>query len=564
MIVDLSRDGAVEPRPYDVAIVGSGPAGGTIAAELAGSGLSVCVLESGRLRTTAFADALKEVESDGLPIKEYSRERVLGGASSTWAGLSAPLDPIDLAPRSWIGGAGWPVSPGEMASAWDAAAARYDFPRPTSFGPDGFGALRDRGRTTPRLEGLDEKVFMARADPQRFGPRLRPLYEGPDVDLFLDASVVEFECDPDRRGVRSARLRTSGGRELRLSARAFVLACGGIENARLLLLSSSAGDAGLGNGHDQVGRCLMNHPKNYHGMLRLKEPVTSWPYLFGCLHDGFAGYAGLRLSEERQEELEVLNSYVRFEPLFPWSDDMGVESAVLLAKRSAFALKALGKRSKKKVVELRDYSETGDDSDLQNARKSTGDWLGVGWNVVRHSPSVARYAFHRLSRIAPKIRQVRLRNFMEMEPAQDNRVTLSERRDAFGQPLPLVQHRTTALDRRSLVELHAALGPALERAGIGSLETNLEGLAGGEGAQWPITRDASHHLGTTRMGRDPRSSVCDPDGRVHGVPNLTCAGGSLFPTSGCANPTFTIVALSIRIAARLREELGSREEVPAP
>ena len=64
------------------------------------------------------------------------------------------------------------------------------------------------------------------------------------------------------------------------------------------------------------------------------------------------------------------------------------------------------------------------------------------------------------------------------------------------------------------------------------------------------------------MGTDPRGSVCDPDGRVHGVPNLTCAGGSLFPTSGCANPTFTIVALSIRIAARLRRELGAREEAP--
>ena len=117
MIVDLSSADLAEMPAYDVAVVGSGPAGGTIAAELAGSGLRVCVLESGRLKRTRFADALKEVESDGLPIKEYSRERVLGGASTTWAGLSAPLDPIDLAPRAWIGGAGWPIPAAELEEA---------------------------------------------------------------------------------------------------------------------------------------------------------------------------------------------------------------------------------------------------------------------------------------------------------------------------------------------------------------------------------------------------------------------------------------------------------------
>ena len=132
----------------------------------------------------------------------------------------------------------------------------------------------------------------------------------------------------------------------------------------------------------------MNHPKNYRGLIHLHEPVTSWPYMFGCMHRGFAGYAGLRLSEARQRELQVLNSYVRFEPIFPWSDDEGVESAVLIAKRSALALKALSGRSKKKVVELRDYSETGDDTDLQNARKSAADWFGVGWNVVAMAAGV--------------------------------------------------------------------------------------------------------------------------------------------------------------------------------
>ena len=54
------------------------------------------------------------------------------------------------------------------------------------------------------------------------------------------------------------------------------------------------------------------------------------------------------------------------------------------------------------------------------------------------------------------------------------------------------------------------------------------------------------------MGADPRTSVVDPTLRVHGAENLWIAGSSVFPSSGCANPTYTIVALSIRLARHLR------------
>jgi choline dehydrogenase-like flavoprotein len=148
---------------------------------------------------------------------------------------------------------------------------------------------------------------------------------------------------------------------------------------------------------------------------------------------------------------------------------------------------------------------------------------------------------------------------MEMEPSPQNRVQLGEGRDAHGQPLPRVRHTPTALDRRSLIALHGALAAEFTRTGLGRLDSDLA-----EVREWPITQDASHHLGTTRLGSDPAHSVTDPDLTVHGVPNLSVAGGSVFPTSGCANPTFTIVALSIRLAAHLRRRLAVREELPRP
>jgi choline dehydrogenase-like flavoprotein len=545
MIRDLDSSDATELGPYDLCIVGSGPAGATLAAELAGSGLRVALLESGVERPTAWGDALRRSESEGIRIKDYSRERVLGGASSTWAGLSSPLDPIDFAPRPWIGSAGWPIARAELLALYGEAAERYRFPPLDVFGPAGFGGLRARGERRPEWRGVDEKVFLAAAKPQHFGRELRAAFERDDCDLWLDATVVRLEAAGGR--VERAHLRTHSGREAVLAARAFVLATGGIENARLLLVSQ------LGNERDQVGRHLMNHPKNYRGVLVFAEPVRELAYYFGCLYKGFAGYGGLRLPEAEQRERELLNSYVRLEPLFPWSDSDGVEALVLLAKKTRFLMKGVTETKGEAVVELRDYSETGDDSDFKNKRRGALGWLALVGIVLGDLRRVGHYAFHRLRRRAkPAVRRARLRNFLEMEPTPENRVTLAQARDAHGVPLPHVAHAPTELDRRSLLALHERLATEFERAGLGRLESDLAAAA-----PWPIDQDASHHMGTTRMGDDPATSVVDRDLRVHSLANLWCAGASVFPTSGCANPTFTIVALSIRLARHLRARLAA-------
>lgn len=544
MIHDLHETKLAKLPGYDLCVIGSGPAGMTIAAELASSGLRVCVLESGRANVTALGDRLRRVESEGIEIKSWSRERVLGGASTTWAGLSSPLEPLDLAARAWVPLSGWPIARAELESHYAQAAQRYRFPDAAAFGPAGFGALRMKGEREPAWQRLTEKVFLAATPPQDFGAEQRAIFEREGLDLYLDASVVRIVAEGT--SAKRVQLRTSTGSALELEARAFVLATGGIENARLLLVSQ------LGNERDQVGRCLMNHPKSYHGVLTLERPVTELPYFFGCMWRGFAGYAGLRLDDAEQQRAGVLDSYCRFEPLFPWSDSVGVESLVTLAKRSRLVAGRLRHKAQKEVVALRDYSETGDDSELQNERRGPAGWMGLSWNVVRDMPRVSRYAWNRIfSRARPAVHAVRLRNFMEMQPHPENRVQLSSRLDEFGVPLPRVRHRCTELDRHSLIALHERLATELPRAGLGKLRSDLA-----HAEPWPITQDASHHMGTTRMGLDPATSVVDAQGRVHSLANLYLAGASVFPTSGSANPTFTIVALSIRLARHLRAELG--------
>ncbi len=545
MIRDLDSHDS-DPPEYDVCIIGSGAAGGVLAAELVGSGLSVCVLESGVKKVTRRGDELKKTHSAGIHVKDYSRERVLGGATTTWAGLSAPLDPADLEPRSFVEHSGWPLERAELLPLYEEAAERYRFPRLLAFEPEGFGSLRAKGDLVPEWSLVEEKIFLAADDPQDFGKEVRHVYESDGADLWLDASAAQL-CGKNG-SVTHADVRTRSGRKVELKARTFVVATGGIENARLLLNSVDMCPAGLGNEHDQVGRFMMNHPKNYGGILHLAQPVESLPYYFGCLHEGFAGYGGLRFPERELAKRGLMNSYVRLEPLFPWSDSQGIEALVLIAKRSKFFVDRLRKKSRKEVVELRDYAETGDDSDLQNSRRSIFGFIPLLFTILFDAPKVTRYLWSRVvSRKKPLIRRARLRNFMEMEPRPENRVRLADESDVHGMRLPFIEHDTTELDRRSLVELHQVLATEFERSGVGRLESDLESAD-----PWPITQDASHHIGTTRMGRDATMSVVDPDLKLHGADNVYMAGASVFPTSGCANPTFTIVALSIRLARTLR------------
>lgn len=125
----------------------------------------------------------------------------------------------------------------------------------------------------------------------------------------------------------------------------------------------------------------------------------------------------------------------------------------------------------------------------------------------------------------------------ETLPADGRRIELAAERDRFDVPLARI---VNVLDPDAL-GLHA--------------HANAEGRrvleAAGAHASWNGTMAMTHALGGTVMGEDPADSVCDTEGRVHGVPRLVLAGGSLFPTAGGGSPTFTIYALADRAAGRL-------------
>ena len=137
---------------------------------------------------------------------------------------------------------------------------------------------------------------------------------------------------------------------------------------------------------------------------------------------------------------------------------------------------------------------------------------------------------------------------VEQPPRYDNRVRLGQERDDLGNRLIEIQWRWHDQDIALVHRSQDIVARELARSGLGTFHIRR-----------PMeikTTSTTHFLGTTRMHDDPRSGVVDREGRVHGVENLYVTGSSVFPSGGYANPTLTIVALSLRLAERIRNEAG--------
>jgi choline dehydrogenase-like flavoprotein len=368
----------------------------------------------------------------------------------------------------------------------------------------------------------------------RFGPDYRHLFLKQDVDLILGATVVDLPAEGSRAKTRvtAALCRNETGRKILLTADRFVLAAGAIDNTRLLLNSKGIVPEGLGNEHDQVGRYLMNHPTGTVMLIRVREPPHWLARYAWRPYDGGFGFVGVRLREPQQLKEGVLNSYIQFLPryLYPWTDspEIGVWREFAGRARAWFG----------------DARSLGDWSPL----RTVGDLAHTAWQASVSMPKLLRLvALWLMHHLNPRVPMIGLMNFVEMEPRPENRITLTDDRDALDMPVPRVVHELSRRDLESLNRLHEQIATDLKTMGYGGdLVTPPEELAK---AEWV---DASHYLGTTRMGIDPEHSVVNSDLRVHTVDNLYVAGSSVFPTSGCANPTMTIVALSIRLAEHLR------------
>mgnify|MGYP006372730751 FL=1 len=294
---------------YDVCIVGSGPAGITLASELLDSDKKVCVLESGGETKTPHADSLKRVINLGeVKIRKESRERIFGGTSTTWGGGSSPLDGVDMILRDFmVHPSGWPFEV-DFLSPYYKRCEKYGFPSLKMFENENFKDVRDVCDFSLNSDVLEEKIFISVDPPWNFGHKFKHIFLNKNIDLYTDATAYNLRLAEQDAGkgqsVVGLDVVSSHGKKINVRAKQYVVACGGIESTRLLMVSKDISKIeGLRN---NLGRYLMNHPKNSYGILKLNKPISSLPMYFGFLKNGVAGYAGLRIKQNSQIVQRIL------------------------------------------------------------------------------------------------------------------------------------------------------------------------------------------------------------------------------------------------------------------
>lgn len=535
----------------ELALIGSGPSGLTVAREFAGSRTEVLILESGGIEFDPAIQKLNTVENIGEPgLRKNSpppprgytdafewlndipafelRNRILGGSSHTWVGKCAAFDAMDYAARPWIPFSGWPVTGTDLAPFIDRAGHILNL------GPNVYDErLCELLHSPPTALKLDPDLLRpffwqfsysrgAAKQPMRFAADYGNL-DAPNVQILTYATATEIRTDDTAARVVSLEARSGDGSRVIVRPKILVLCAGGIENARLLLASDRLDPKGIGNDRDVVGRYLADHPRTVLGYFT-EDPAGSVQERFGFY--GLVGSEklhyylhGLALSPRLQEEEGLLNC------------------AAFVAKTHAeddpwSALRRITHRSTKSVV-----------NDLMAITSSPG--------------MLARGAYSRLVKkrgVAHKFDQMRLECMTEQRPNPDSRITLSARRDKLDIRQARVDWRISTQEIASVARLARTISSEFVRTGLP--QPKLADWIAADAPERANFSDMAHPAGTTRMGRSPDTSVVDENAKVHGVEGLYITGSSVFPTPGHANPTLMVVALAVRLADHLKSRLG--------
>ncbi|HXP03533.1 MAG TPA: GMC family oxidoreductase [Stellaceae bacterium] len=536
-----------------VLVVGAGPAGIVQALELRRHGVEVTMLAGGmdgfRADFQALADAEIADPTRHAPMQIAVR-RAFGGTSLLWGGRCVPFDDIDFADRPHVPLGGWPVSHDEIRPWYDigmrylnAGAPEFSAPVPSA-----------SGLTECRIDRLE-----------RWSERrnLRELHAAaltgdPGLKILLGAVATGIEIDPVSGRATGIVVALSSGQRVTMRARAIVLACGGLETARLMLASRMGQPRLFGSAESMLGRAYMGHLEGRIADIVLSPALPDDTFDFFIDASGRYARRRITIAAEAQQRHGLLNMCAW--PDNPFLGDAAHRSAILSLAYLSLATPGLGNLLEPEAIR-RKYLEHG----VREVEKHLRNIFCGLPEAVRETASFLYRRYVKTPRlpgffVRNKARRYALFYHAEQAPNLASTVSLGEARDALGMPRLRIDLRYSALDAESVVAGHDIIDRNLGDAGLGHLDHHFPAEERAARVPDQMT-DGYHQVGTVRMAADPKRGVVDADCRVHGTPNLFVAGSAVFPTSGQANPTLLIAAFSARLAAHVARLIT---ELPEP
>ena len=509
----------------DICIIGAGAAGISMALEFADTSTKICLVESGGLKPDRVTQNLYVGNSVGWDYDlEQTRTRFFGGSTNCWGGWCRAFHEDDFKNRSWVPNSGWPLTKDDLNPYYRRAADLMGLSE-VAYSLEEFQAANqdselqllapNSARIGTEISQLLEERHLGRAqrDPIKLSQNIR---------VYLNANLTRLNAASNGRYIDSAAVQCLNGVRATVRAKFFVLACGGIENARLLLHANDVMACGLGNQHDLVGRFFMDHPRQEIGTLHLRNPDTVcglYDLHTGFFHSSLIASFNICFAEQKKNKTANSYTYINMEYSDPNAKAIKAfrEVVLTLHKSQYFNIKA---------------------RDLLT--------------VVTSPIMIARHLVGTLLRPKFLLKRQRLEMIIEPVPNPDSRVTLSDNTDALGMRRSNLDWRLSDLDKRTFLRSRRILAEELERTGTGRVEFDQED------DEFELPKDIRyswHHMGTTRMHDDPKKGVVNPHCQVNGIENLFVSGSSVFPTVAADMPTLTISALAIRTADRLKELL---------
>lgn len=547
----------------DVCIIGAGPAGLALAQEMLDSNFDVIVLESGGeefdLATQDLAEGEMQETPDLYPNIRWQHDRRLGGTAIQWdvkingrqnAHL-ATFDPVDFKKRDWMPNSGWPIDYDTLhpfylraLKLWETGIESLDLEpwiseerKPLQFKDNLLESkLYMTGSKNLLIEGIGGRIKAAK-----------------NMRLIMKANAVELKTNESASEVTAVQVACLDGRRFQVKAKFVVLTQGAYQVPRLLLNSDSVAKNGLGNDSGLVGRYLMDRQFVKTGTLFPSKPISAFG-LYDLQHRGLSHIlAKLAIPEAVLDQKQLMNVTIGLNAQPGFSRARMVQRlygrGTTYRSPAYYSIKQLIQAAKERRM------PDGAFRHLYNVVANLDD---IVYNKVARAPwfqtpydrdSGGWFAEPDRDKLFQVIDMYQI---AEQHPDPDNRIELSERRDATGMRLPKVFFRWNEFDIRSALGSQDIVQKAFETSGLGRFRVERrDGMP-------LVTQMTTHHpAGTARMSDDPTRGVTDPNCKVHNVGNLYVGSSAVFPTGGCAPPTLTIVALCVRIADTIKARLAS-------
>lgn len=528
-------------------VIGSGAAGITVAIELSRAGKHVLVIEAGDWKDDQkLDDAYNGQATPPHPqTTEYRRQR-FGGTTHLWGGRCVPLDKEDMEVRPHVPYSGWPISFEELSRYYPSAmeycdAGNADFSL-TALGRESSPMFDELPILYPDIYERIERYSLPTDFARKFHNEIS---NSRLITVLLRARCTSLNANKDGSSIESVTL-SDGSNQWEIRDKIFILCGGGLETTRLLLMTRQHClawhrlDPALGNFYS----C---HFDLTFGELRFNGDLPH--FNFQKTIDNVFARRKLQFSADFQLNNRLLNSTFRlhFPPYSEPSHGSGILSFIYLAKS----------------ILAREHQEILDHGAKPTGKKNNA--LSHIKNIILRFPSVIRFGYEWLFKIKFAKRKIPytlepnsngsypLEFNSEQIPTHNNKIELLSQYDNYNMPRISIQWKLTDTDIESGIKSFESIQLALNRTKHCRFIFDRNLLREKMRQALPV---GGHHLGTTRMGHSTKDSVVNPDCQVHGVDNLYIASSSVFPTSGHANPTLTIVALAIRLAEHLKSLNG--------